>query len=286
MKWVFILLLLGNVVYLGWEIDRDARLDRANVSSAIRVPAGTQRLVLLTELEKLPETRSHIKLDNELSVENFNSEPVLPIALNPNTEKMIDILLTESSIMQLGDGLETSGSLKEDLSSDLSVSVPVKTVCYTYGPIPNLKESALLSEWLNERGILFNQRQTVEQGKQLFWVYLAPRESRALAEATLKDLTQKGVKDMRLIREGDLLNAISLGLFSSQAAVNRRLNEIKVKGYQSVVVPYSGGKEIHWFDVSIVKNSDYVNDLLTGFPARFNALPVECNEIAMQWGNP
>ncbi|MCZ6802754.1 MAG: SPOR domain-containing protein [Proteobacteria bacterium] len=243
MKWAFILLLLGNFVYLGWEIDRDARLERVNVTSAISVPAGTQRLVLLNELEKLPETRSHIKLDNELSMESFNSEPVLPIALNPNTEKMIDTLLTESSITQIYDGPGTSSSLKEDMSADASAPEPIMTVCYTYGPIPNLKESALFSEWLDERGILYKQRQTDERGRQLSWVYLAPQQSRALAEATYKDLRQKGVKDMRLIRVGDLSNSISLGLFSSQAAVNRRLNEIEAKGYQSVVVPYSGGKK-------------------------------------------
>ena len=278
MKWVFILLLLVNVVYLGWEIDRDTRLDRVNLSSAIRVPAGAQRLVLLSELEKLPETRSHIKLDDNLSMEYFNSEPVLPIELNPNTEKMIDTLLTDTSISQMENRSETFEN-REESSPHYSAAIPV---CYTYGPIPNQKESILLSEWLDERGISYNKRQTDEQGKQLFWVYLAPRESRAAAEAALKDLKQKGVKDLRLIREGDLLNAISLGLFSSQASVNRRLNEIKAKGYQSVAVPYSGGNKIHWFDVSVVKNSDYINDLFTGFPARYNALPVDCNEIAMQ----
>jgi sporulation related protein len=290
MKWFFILLLLINVIYLGWEIDRDAQLNRANVSSAIRVPAGTQQLVLLKELEKLPETRSHIKLDTELSVENFNSEPVLPIELNPNTEQMMGMLVTETSMSKLDNALEEYGAQEEDSFSEPYneplVTAPSKTICYTYGPIPNLEESELLSKWLNEREILYKQRQTDEQGKQLFWIYLAPRESRAMAEAALNDLKQKGVKDLRLVRDGDLLNAISLGLFSSQAAVNRRLNEIKTKGYQSVVVPYSGGKKIHWFDVSVVQNSSYVNDLFTGFPARFNALPVDCNEIAMQQGNP
>lgn len=294
MKWLFILLLLINVVYLRWEIDRDARLNRVNVSSAIRVPPGTQKLVLLNELEKLPETRSHIKLDNELSMENFNSEPVLPIALNPNTEQMMKTLLTETSMSMLDneneveeyDRMEDNSFSDFDLFAEPLISESTKTVCYTYGPIPNLEESALLSEWLDERGISYRQKQTDEQGKQLFWIYLTPRESRAQAEAALNDLKQQGVKDMRLIREGDLLNAISLGLFSSQAAVNRRLNEIKAKGYQSVVVPYSGGKKVHWFDVSIVQNFSYVNDLFTGFPARFNALPVDCNEIAMPSGNP
>jgi sporulation related protein len=282
MKWFFILLLLANVVYLGWEVDRDARLNRVNVSSAIKIPAGTPQLLLLNELKKLPERRSHIKLDNELSVENFNSEPVLPIALNPNTEQMVATLLTETSIAESGNELEESKVQEEKVYTDLLDSEPVKTVCYTYGPIPSIEESELLSNWLSEREILYKRRQTDENGKQLFWVYLAPQGSHEQAVAALKDLKQKGVKDMRLIREGDLLNAISLGLFSSQAAVNRRLNEIEAKGYQSVVVPYSGGEKIHWFDVSVVQKSDYVNDLFTGFPARFKALPVDCNEIAMR----
>ena len=282
MKWVFILLLLANTVYLGWEIDRDTRLDRANLSSAIKVPAGTQRLILLSELEKLPETRSQIKLDNNLSTEYFNSEPVLPIELNPNTEQMLGTLLTDTTVSQVNNQIQAYENVAEGLPLSSSNPVSIVKVCYTYGPIPNLEESILFSDWLDERGIIYNRRQTDEQGKQLFWVYLAPQESRAQAEAALKDLKQKGVKDLRLIREGDLLNAISLGLFSSQAAVNRRLNEIKAKGYQSVAVPYSGGNKIHWFDVGVVKNSDYIDDLFTGFPARYNALPVDCNEIAMQ----
>ena len=77
---------------------------------------------------------------------------------------------------------------KVDLSSDTLASVPAKTACYTYGLISNLKELALLSEWFDERGILYKLRQIDEQGKQLFLVYLAPQESRALTEAILKDL--------------------------------------------------------------------------------------------------
>ncbi len=279
MKWLFILLLLANVVYLGWEIDRDTSLNRINVVSAIKIPAGTQKLVLLSELDKLPEMRSHIKLDNKLSVDSYNSEPVMPIEMNPNTMHMMESLLAEPSIAKLD--AQEENTVFNGLSESIE-STSKNVICYTYGPIPNEEESELLSKWLDERDILYKQRQTDEQGKQLFWVYLAPRDSREQAVAAMKDLEQKGVKDIRLIREGDLLNAISLGLFSSQARVNRRLNEIKTKGYQSVVVPYSGGKKIHWFDVSVVQNSNYVDDLFTGFPARFNALPVDCNTIAMQ----
>lgn len=287
MKWIFILLLVGNVVYLGWEIDRDSRIYHSSVSKAIKIPAGTHRLKMLSELESLPEKRSQLKSAEEVAASSFNSEPVLPIELNPNTEQMIDTLLSDSSVIKMDEGMNTILENDEKTSEEESLfPKQEKTVCYTYGPIPDDKESALLSNWLNDRNIQYAQRKTDEQGRQMFWVYLAPQESLAQAEATVKDLKQKGVSDLHLIRSGDLLNAISLGLFSSQAAVNRRLNELKAKGYQSVVVPYSGGKKVHWFDVSIVQNSSYVNELFTGFPARFKAVPVNCDEIAMQLGNP
>lgn len=283
MKWLFILLLLTNVIYLGWEMDRDTRLQHTNVSSGLKIPAGTQKFVLLNELDILPEKRSQIKLDNELSMENYDSEPVMPIELNPNTEQILSSLLTETTIAQLNDEAVLNHNSFTEIDTDLQINPePEKRVCYTYGPIPSQEESSLFSKWLDDRNIQYEERQTDEQGKQLFWIYLAPRESHEKAVAAIKDLRQKGVKDVRLIREGDLLNAISLGLFSSQAAVNRRLNEIKTKGYQSVVVPYSGGKKIYWFDVAVVQNSDYVNELFSGFPARFRALPVACNTIAMR----
>ncbi len=282
MKWIFLLLLIANVVYLGLEIDRDARIFHESRVGAIKIPAGTQRLTMLSELESLPEKRKQSSVDEEGIASSFSSEPVLPIELNPNTEQIMDTLLMAPSMIKMDESIGDFESDGEQQQVSSIFPEPEKTVCYTYGPIPDDKQSSLMSNWLSERGIEYTERQTDEKGRQMFWVYLAPRGSRAKAEATLKDLKQKGVSDMHLIQSGNLLNAISLGLFSSQAAVNRRLNEIKAKGYQSVVVPYSGGKKVHWFDVSLVQNSDYVNDLFTGFPARFKALPVNCNEIAMQ----
>ena len=54
MKWGFIVLLLANVLYLGWEIDHDARLARNDAAAVIRIPPGTPRLELLSELETPP----------------------------------------------------------------------------------------------------------------------------------------------------------------------------------------------------------------------------------------
>ena len=57
MKWGVIMLLLANVLYLGWELDRDARLARNDAGAVIRIPPGTPRLELLSELETPPAAR-------------------------------------------------------------------------------------------------------------------------------------------------------------------------------------------------------------------------------------
>lgn len=274
MKWFFVLLLLVNVAYLGWEIDRSSKQYRANKQEAITIPAGTNELKLVTELEAPPETRQ-VMFTPEADSQQVMMTNMLPIEMNPNTENMVQTMLNESSSTQLNDGFlqEDSGGLDIDPE-------PANTICYTYGPIPEEKESELMSDWLTGRGIQYEQRETMEDGQPKFWVYLAPQASTARAEQTLAELKQRGIRDLQLIRSGDLLNAVSLGLFSTQAAVNRRLNEVKATGYQPVVVPYAGGRQVYWFDVMLVKNSSYVNELFTGFPARFKALPVDCDEIA------
>ncbi|MEE9551673.1 MAG: SPOR domain-containing protein, partial [Gammaproteobacteria bacterium] len=116
---------------------------------------------------------------------------------------------------------------------------------------------------------------------QLFWIYLAPLKSRESAVAAIEDLKKKGIRDFRLINTGDLRNAISLGLFSTQAAVNRRLNELKNKGYQAIIIPYRDAKVIYWIDVKLVNQQNVLNDMLTDVPSRFNSVPVNCSEIAL-----
>jgi hypothetical protein len=68
-----------------------------------------------------------------------------------------------------------------------------------------------------------------EQSQQLFWVDLAQQDSRQEAIVTIKTIRAKGVEDVRLISGRNLQNVISMGLFSSQAAVNKRLSELEKK---------------------------------------------------------
>ena len=261
MKWLFILLLVANLFYLDWEMDRGVQLKHADRSSAIKISRGTQQLELLNELKRLPNTRNQLKLDTKLSVENVNTELLLQSALTSNIEKMVDISETidNNSLIQ-------SKKSKHKL-------------CFIFGPIASLKESRLLSGWLNNHGIKYKERQIEGKEKQLSWVYLTPHDSKAFAQQMMRHLLIKSEREIKLISEDDLSNAISLGLFLNQAAVNRRLNEIKLEGYKPILIPYRGGNNTYWFDEIVIKNVNSMNDIFTSLPVQFNPLPIDCYAI-------
>jgi len=50
MKWLFIVFLLANVCYFGWELDRQTRIEVSNSVRPFNVPADVQRLELLGEM--------------------------------------------------------------------------------------------------------------------------------------------------------------------------------------------------------------------------------------------
>jgi hypothetical protein len=57
MRWLFILLLIVNVVYLGWEVDRVTKFEIMKTPVAITIPSNSSKLQLISELQNLPDTR-------------------------------------------------------------------------------------------------------------------------------------------------------------------------------------------------------------------------------------
>ncbi|MEE8321094.1 MAG: hypothetical protein V3R68_04550 [Gammaproteobacteria bacterium] len=289
MKWIFILLLLCNILYFGWELDRQTKITINNSSTAIAIPGGTEKLKLLSELGE----------GDTLAVKIAKPEVPQPDVSSPEGKSVQegDAGQAEAQMMAArdSDASETgSGSKSELLKSlpELNVSNLTKgldqgeELCFTYGPLPDGDESDRLADWFRTRHLWVNQRQTDEKGRQLFWVYLTPRNTKANAVAAFMDLKNKGVSDLFLIKKGGLVNAISLGLFSTQVAVNKRLSEITGKGYKPVVVPHYGGKKIHWLDIRINQKKHVLNEVFESLPARYNSVPVKCNEIALATVNP
>ncbi len=254
MKWFFITLLTINVIYLGWELDRETKLELAGQSPALSVPESAGRLRLISEMPTPPESRQTYSNGS---------------AGNNVADIGIELAVPDELLVELPDILLAgrSGSHTDD-------------TCYRYGPIPDDSSARSLNEWFDSRQLLTQVRFTEEPGLRMFWIYLAPVESRESALEVLREMRNKGIEDYRLINRGDLENAISLGLFSSREAVDARLRVLGEKGYIPVVVPYTNAKKIYWIDVLVPPDrSDIIPEAAGDIPARHVSAMISCLDI-------
>lgn len=275
MKWFFLVLLVVNLVYFGWELDRQTHINLSEKRQALTVPAGTAGMALVRELDEAPAARQQ---------REFAGESMSPAGATGGpdadaTRELLqaDVMIEEEFVDELMTQLPDISVT--EVTTDTAAELPM---CFTYGPFADYSQSGQLVDWFEQRRVQHEQRIESEKEKQLFWIYLEPQESRDSAMQAIADLERKGVKDFRLIEAGNMQNAISLGLFSTQASVNKRLNELKNKGYQPVVIPYRDAEAVYWVDVRLLGQRDVLNDMFTGFPARFNSIPVNCSEIALR----
>ena len=288
MKWLFIIFLLLNVCYFGWELDRQTRIEVSNSVRPFIVPADVQKLVLLEELENLPGSTPAILsfAEDENANENeIKGEGAVAGEVESPDEKDLPI----QNIVSMMD--QGNVMIEKKLIEELVSSLPKFTInhaqepeeesmlCVSFGPFAESHQASELSNWLKENKIQTKQRAESDRKDQLFWIYLSPSESKDEAIAEIEELRGKGIHDYKLIDKGNLQNAISLGLFSNQAAANRRLNELKNIGYLPFMVPYHKTQSIIWVDAKLDKQENTLSDFFNGYPSRFNSVPVKCEKL-------
>ena len=84
--------------------------------------------------------------------------------------------------------------------------------------------------------LALGSRLTSRRGEETahWWVFIPPKEGKAAAQKAVNDLKSLGVDDFHLMNEeGKMRWAISLGVFSSEAAAKVRLEAIREKGVRT-----------------------------------------------------
>lgn len=247
LKWLAIVLLIVNVVLFGWLYDQhfDATLRQA--SGAAPIPPGTPTLVLVNELDRLPESRDAADpsyggaIDGGLTEEEANFEFDDDGAVVESAPPV-----TQAAIREVIPGTASSLSAGR---------------CYRAGPYLTREAYEELLEWLRDRTVAVAVTTTRERTRQLYWVYLEALDAESAA-ASIEDFQQQGIQDYYVIRRGGINNdAISLGLFSSQDAVNRRLAELNEKGYQPVVVPRWETRDNYFLTAELATGFDDLADM-------------------------
>ena len=107
-------------------------------------------------------------------------------------------------------------------------------VCLRWSGI-TLDQAPQARKHLKSLGLSASESGGAENAK--FWVYIPPLTTPAEARKKAQQISEMGIDDYFVVNDGKKWqNAISLGVFSTREAGERRLAEIKQKGVRSAVL--------------------------------------------------
>ena len=116
--------------------------------------------------------------------------------------------------------------------------------CLRGGGFEDRRVLAGVEEWLESRGgEVFALRRERYRTPGSFQVYLPPLADREAAVATLREIRDRGVRDIDVIRAGPLENGISFGVYRVAENTQRRVASLERLGYP--VRTRKTGKVVH-----------------------------------------
>lgn len=286
MRWLVAVLLLANVLFFGWQYNQQRMQALREVTKVAPLPANTPSLRLLSEVDELPPPRSDgADIAPKVSAETLPSAPAelapdaVPAAESPAvTPSEEPPPATTETAPVTEPATHLAAGTAEMAAAGLKPST-ASAVCIDAGPFAHAADHKALEAWLRPRATVIHiELQTVNK-RQLFWVYLETI-SNSDAQRSIADLQRKGVRDYLLIQRGGLKNAISLGLFSSQDAVNRRLAEMNDRGYKPVVVPRIETTDLSWVRANLARGNEDTAAIPKDLLGTAQLRQIDCTEIA------
>lgn len=240
MKLLVFILIVANAAFFTWRYNARIEARVAAGRAATPLPSGIPTLKLIGELDELPPPRAAADTAAETAT------PASPAA-------------DSAAVAAVGTGAPSG-------------------VCVRIGPYAKPAEYEPLRRWLAPRATRLELETSATTKRQLFWVYLEP-ENETEAHAKLADLKRQGVKDYLLINRNGIKNAISLGVFSTQEAVNRRLAEMTKKGYSPLVVPRVETTDMYWLRAELASGHADSAEIPTAARGNAGVEPLDCEQL-------
>ena len=211
MKWILVAMIFVNIGFAVWAANREI-VAPESPSTAATLPGHVNRLLLLSEFDD-----------------------------NPLRERA-----GKDSAIQAGESIDSTGDdgvAQQESSSRTEI-------CFSVDPLSTTEEVDQIGEWLASRGGMSTLREDERREVSRFWVYFPPFENRDVALARVQQMQNDQIDDIYVIHRGDKANAISLGLYSHRESLDRRLSELREKGYEPSIERRYETKISSWFDVA------------------------------------
>ncbi|MBT3042723.1 MAG: hypothetical protein KME67_07695 [Candidatus Thiodiazotropha sp. (ex Codakia orbicularis)] len=279
MKWLFFILLLANLGMFILVYPQKAEKSVENslpdvgelflykeIAALKAEPSVTDDVVLAgvndPDADQVQQDSSDDRTetpDTDLSLEEL--APTEPIA-EPLPE--VPIAEAETPAEPGFDVPESDNAVAEIPTAEV---IPV---CRTIGYLVSRSDAEIVSVSLRALGLKPELQSETSNEQAGVWVLIPPQATRREAIEISNRLERDGVSDLWRFTSGELVHAISLGLFRNEERAEARKNEIIDLGYEAIIKPRYRQKTKYWLyfqeGTPTSDNKKGWNDLFAKFP--------------------
>lgn len=159
------------------------------------------------------------------------------------------------SLLLLSESPTSLGRADSHLSPDEPQASAGQETCWARGPYRRVEPPRGLAA----QSPLFQLKAEVAGEIVEYWVHLGPYASRAEASQQNERLKKKSV-DSFVIRDGELENAVSLGVFSEASRAETLLERLRKRGYNAEIRRLSRHRYQYWVSLRGAAADEAVED--------------------------
>jgi len=256
MRWLFLLLLVLNVGYVAWELERE----RPQPEHTAALPRGVERIVLLRELESgTAEQQGIAQSSTTTGAQQADIKSPEEDSTQPQQAEAEQTRTTPTQVAvadAAGADGETAAENRDSAHIDKPEDSPAVDLCYTLGPFSEMQTLRLVTREIKDYVVEASFRSREEQEQTMFRVFLRPVGSKRDAKALVKQLVDKNIRDYFIITDGPNKNGISLGYFSNKGRAYGHADRVRNLGFDVVVEPVFRTYIIYWLDYRIKKGHE------------------------------
>ncbi len=224
MKWLIYFLVVVNLAFFVWQYRRGGE-----TTPAIAARGSGPQLLLLREAS-----------EHSLYPRNATS----PLPSEQRSDDQRALAKTDGTVEPEGKPPRAPSEEPKAAARGLAQT------CLVMGPFKADQAVEDLLIWLKGNGGEVTSRWSEQETPNRYWVYLPPLPTVGEARVVLRRLKDDGLDDYVRVMRGPMRNAISLGIFSRRDSADRRLVELRAKGYDPQLDLRYKSERVRWLDVA------------------------------------
>jgi tetratricopeptide (TPR) repeat protein len=148
-----------------------------------------------------------------------------------------------------------------------AIARQIAATCYAANGIESHSAARTVVNWFADKGLNARTQTRSAQESIFYEVYVPPLKTRVSVDEEMDRMRADGFVDIMRINSGELENGISVGAYRQLGNAERRVKNLRAKGYQVEFKPRDKTRTTYWVAIGTGSNREMRHQFTSTYPA-------------------